>query len=51
MSIKLYFLFYFKIDCGCVAGKAEQKKKEDWAKLLGPINRSLCLTDCIADAL
>ena len=39
-SIELYFLFYFRMDCGCVTRRAESKKrknKEDRAEYPGPM--------------
>ena len=31
-SIELYFVFYFRMDCGCATVRVEQKKREDRTK-------------------
>ena len=45
-SIELYFLIYFRMDCSCLAGRAEvekrRKKRKERANPRGPIDRCLC---------
>ena len=37
-SIELFFLFSFRMDYGCVTGRAEPKKREDQANHQGSID-------------
>ena len=53
-SIELYFLFYFRMDCGWIVGSAEAKnrrKEKIGQNSSGSINRSLWLIDQTVNAL